>query len=131
MEKWRPILDGVNGSYASFSTLCDPTFLESLKEKVEEVNDKWEILEKQLKERDGSTNVNLSTQESKSGEDFNAMIDRVLLSEFLAEKAKIEEAREAGVQLLHSSASNDVDSVIEEKMVKLNRQWEEVTQRIQ
>ncbi|XP_069695333.1 dystrophin, isoforms A/C/F/G/H isoform X7 [Periplaneta americana] len=49
LPKWSIVKDGIRASYKTFSSLCDPVYLEVLKERVNDTVKKWEKLEGRLR----------------------------------------------------------------------------------
>ncbi|XP_046399576.1 dystrophin, isoforms A/C/F/G/H-like isoform X9 [Ischnura elegans] len=168
MSEKRPVLDSINGSYASFSTLCDPTFLDNLRDRVQEVNEKWEALERQLNNEPCTKEDAEQVAKKKQLDHYKSLMEKLnswlvkaqsllnsfdtmgsdeisdqqkdekrrkLLLDFEAGKVRVDEVRELAVELLHSPDSetlnNDAKNVIEENLVKLNKLWKEVAQKIQ
>jgi hypothetical protein len=49
IAKWSHTKEVIKSSYKTFSTLCDPVYLEILKERVNDTMKKWEKLDGRLR----------------------------------------------------------------------------------
>lgn len=50
-------MDSIRDNYGAFCGLCDPTLLETLRERVEDIMQEWQRIEERLKNKIGSLKV--------------------------------------------------------------------------
>ena len=62
IPKWIITKEGIKSSYKTFSGLCDPVYLEVLKERVNDTVKKWERLEGRLQNMLIILEVNINFQ---------------------------------------------------------------------
>lgn len=42
--KWEALKDSIKSNFKAFSSLCDPMYLENLRDRVAECDERWEIV---------------------------------------------------------------------------------------
>jgi hypothetical protein len=62
VPKWNVVKEGIRSSYKAFSALCDPVYLEVLKERVNDTIKKGERLEDRLRRMLSVLEVSLLAQ---------------------------------------------------------------------
>ncbi|PSN29971.1 hypothetical protein C0J52_24408 [Blattella germanica] len=84
VPKWSIIKDGIKSSYKTFSGICDPVYLEVLKERVNDTVKKWERLEGRLRnllpilEKENAISARNKLEEfTKSVEEMNKWLNEV------------------------------------------------------
>lgn len=60
MTKNRPKLDGIREDFGSFCSLCDPSLLDVLREKVEDQSQEWQRIEERLGSKIASIKVRIA-----------------------------------------------------------------------
>lgn len=46
--KWEALKDSINNNFKAFASLCDPMYLENLRDRVSECNEKWNVVMQKL-----------------------------------------------------------------------------------
>ena len=58
MVNSQPKMDSIRDNYGAFCGLCDPSLLEMLRERVEDITQEWQRIEERLKNKIVSLKVN-------------------------------------------------------------------------